>query len=318
MGLNKAIGLSGLFPEITPDATLTPDEVFDHIRLGNHPSFLQSAGGGAQTGLDVVSDHLQAGFGLLFTDLAAAERYVEGKVTPAPLGCIVKDKADGTTKVRVIMDLRRNKVNDATQVPERQVLPTIQHHALDLLKLSHDLETDDDLTTLVLDFRDAFMGIPLAFEEQGFNACYLENPITRKRPPAIPDEALEGQIVLWRVLGFGGKPNPLVYSRAASFASRTGQALLRPSRRCPCGSSRAAPGRLQLYVDDPVLTLAGTSAEADLAIDLVLLWWLCLGPPLAWRKGSCGTAAHRWIGGIFDVRLTAAAPEAVQALVGDA
>ena len=96
------------------------------------------------------------------------------------------------------------------------------------------------------------------------------------------------------------------------------QALLRPARRCPCGSSRAAPGRLQLYVDDPVLTLAGTSAEADLAIDLVLLWWLCLGPPLAWRKGTCGTAAHRWIGGIFDVRLTAAAPEAVQALVGDA
>ena len=95
MGLNKPIGLSGLFPEVVPDATISPEAVFDHIRLGNHPSFIQSAGGRAQSGQDIVAEHVQAGYGLLFENLAAAEHYVGGKVTPAPLGCIIQEKTDG-------------------------------------------------------------------------------------------------------------------------------------------------------------------------------------------------------------------------------
>ena len=83
------------------------------------------------------------------------------------------------------------------------------------------------------------------------------------------------------------------------------------------GCSRA-PGLLQLYVDDPVLSLAGSPAAAAAAVDLVLLWWLCLGPPLAWRKGSITTGLHRWIGGLFEVRPTAGAPDAVRAQVGSA
>ena len=54
-----------------------------------------------------------------------------------------------------------------------------------------------------------------------------------------------------------------------------------------------------------------------MSIDLVLLWWLCLGPPLAWRKGTSGTASHRWIGCIFEVRPIAAASAAERAQVGE-
>jgi hypothetical protein len=53
-------------------------------------------------------------------------------------------------------------------------------------------------------------------------------------------------------LGFGGKPNPLVYSRAASFAMRSGQALFPQSPRAACGV------RGQLYVDDPAISLTGS------------------------------------------------------------
>ena len=59
-----------------------------------------------------------------------------------------------------------------------------------------------------------------------------------------------------------------------------------------------AQGRLQLYVDDPTLTLRGSMAQQQAAVDVVLLWWLCLGIPLAWSKGSFmnGREAHEWIG----------------------
>jgi hypothetical protein len=60
----------------------------------------------------------------------------------------------------------------------------------------------------------------------------------------------------------------------------------------------AASGRLQLYVDDPVVSVKATEEEAQKALDLVILWWLALGIPLSWKKGSFSRASdsHRWIG----------------------
>ena len=72
------------------------------------------------------------------------------------------------------------------------------------------------------------------------------------RDPLDPEEPLEGRCVVWKVLGFGGKPNPLVYSRAASFAMRTGQALFSQSPSAVCRV------RGQLYVDDPAVGFSGS------------------------------------------------------------
>ena len=94
--------------------------------------------------------------------------------------------------------------------------------------------------------------------------------------------------------------------------------MLRTSAACQQGSSSCAPGRLQLYVDDPVLSLVGAQSDVDAGIDILLVWWLCLGPPLAWKKGSCGTGPHRWIGAIFDVKPAAGASAAIRAQIGAA
>ena len=316
-GFAKTILPGKLFPETVAERELTPDEVFAHRCVGNHPSFLAVGADGRPRGEQTIKEHLDSGFGLLFKTLEDAEWYLGSSVTPAPLGCIVKTKEDGTTKVRVIMDLRRNFVNAAAEVPERQVPPTVLHHATDLLTLTHHMTDTDAIETMVLDFADAFMGVPLASEEQAFNACYLEQGIARARPPAFRGEARHGKVIVWRVLGFGGKPNPVVYSRAASFASRTGQALLRTSAACPRGPSSCAPGRLQLYVDDPVLSMVGPPDAVNASIDVLLLWWLCLGPPLAWKKGTCGAGPHRWIGAIFAVKPRSEATDAIQTQIGD-
>ena len=76
--------------------------------------------------------------------------------------------------------------------------------------------------------------------------------------------------------GVWGKPNPLVYSRAASFAMRTAQAL-----HSAQVSHTAAAIRSQLYVDDPAIVVKGKKRHRDEALDVILLWWLVLGLPLA-------------------------------------
>ena len=118
MGIRRAIPRGGLFPEDTLEADLEPDMVFQHAASGNHPSFVHSVAA-AKSGYDMVKEYVDSGFGMVFSGAAAASTFLGGSpVAPAPLGCIVTEKPDGTEKTRVIMDLRRNMVNAASVVPE--------------------------------------------------------------------------------------------------------------------------------------------------------------------------------------------------------
>ena len=107
---------------------------------------------------------------------------------------------------------------------------------------------------------------------QPFNASFVPQGLTRNRQPLFEGEPETGTVLLWRVLGFGGHANPLVYSRVACFACRSPQALLlpKPTKGGP------AQGRLQLYVDDPALTLSGDPLQRQRAIDIFTLWLLVL------------------------------------------
>ena len=99
---------------------------------------------------------------------------------------------------------------------------------------------------------------------------------------------------------------PIVFSRVATFACRTAQALLGSSvESLDPSADGPAPGRAQLYVDDPIVSVRASAAQAKSTLDLVVLWWLVLGIPLSWKKGflSSGSEPHRWIG--IDYTLTA-------------
>ena len=271
----------------------------------NHASFEAPPGFEEPPGYGVIENHLNAGFGILFRDRKAAEDYLQEPLVTAPLGCVSKQRPDSTWKHRVILDLRMNAVNQAASLPERQVLPTCYQHAADLAQLAREGERTQTaqrtVSTMILDFRDAFMGIPLAQSEWAFNACEVKKPIRRTRPPATTDEAEEGRVIVWTVLGFGGRANPLVFARCAAFACRSAQGLLRPSWGAS-GCTSAGPTRLQMYVDDPVATTLGTPEETATAIDLIMLWWMLLGIPLALPKGVLSDGEHTWIGALYTLR----------------
>ena len=127
------------------------------------------------------------------------------------------------------------------------------------------------MATLIMDFKDAFMSIPLRAEERRFCCASVPQKLKRRRQEITPEEPPVGSFVVWRVLGFGGRSFPLVFSRAASFAARSAQALFwspaHGARR-----SQEAWARLQLYVDDPVLSLASASPTARRRGADLVLW----------------------------------------------
>ena len=51
-------------------------------------------------------------------------------------------------------------------------------------------------------------------------------------------------------------------------------------------------------MDDPAITLAGSEADKQATVEALLCWWMVLGLPLAWDKGSwhTGQSCHEWIG----------------------
>ena len=120
----------------------------------------------------------------------------------------------------------------------------------------------------MIDFKNAFMTVPLHPGEQAFNTSVAPHSVRRSRPELYDAEPPSGTFLVWRVLGFGGHSNPLTYSRVASFAARSGQALLMD----PPSEGQVAQTRLQLYVDDPAVTLEGTTDQQHTAIDLLTLW----------------------------------------------
>ena len=124
MGIEKPIAAGGLFPpaDTTPDQS--PEDLDGLERWeANHPSFEWGCDAASSPGKALLEEHLNAGFGELFTDLSAAEAQLGGKLHPAPLGSISKTKEDGSVKHRLIQDQRRNGVNATCVIPERQVLP---------------------------------------------------------------------------------------------------------------------------------------------------------------------------------------------------
>jgi hypothetical protein len=146
------------------------------------------------------------------------------------------------------------------------------------------------------------MSLPLHPEEMRFNCARAETRLTRSRDCLYHLEPTTGSFVVWRVLGFGGRPNPLLFARAASLATRTAQALIGTVipevRAADKYLKRAAHGMLQTFVDDPALSVRGSWDQAAVTFDIVIAWWLALGIPLSWKKGAVysGDKPHRWIG----------------------
>ena len=300
MGLSVPLRPGGLFPRQESTRTVDPESLSGDSDVRNHPSFRLLGNDGAPVGAAQLGEYLNQGFGTLYRSKADADTHLGVDTVPSPLGNIRKIKQTSEVKDRIVQDMTSSQVNAACDVRERQVLPTYMSHARDVALMSRWAHMKGDSTAVAkIDFEGAFMSLALADAERRYNACSAESDLHRTRPPHFPDEVVTGRYIVWNVIGFGGRPNPVAFARAASFAARCGQALFR-GKPGTLGEQRAAHVRLQVYVDDPVMTFGGKKQQIELAIDLLFILWLVVGIPIAWRKGAISWGEqYEWIGAKF-------------------
>ena len=72
---------------------------------------------------------------------------------------------------------------------------------------------------------------------------------------------------------FGVGAGPFVWGRVAAFVMRATRGMLGDTSDTHC------------FVDDPIIALLGTQAQRHWKTKKALLFWLCLGVQLSWKKG---------------------------------
>ena len=195
-------------------------------------------------------------------------------VLVSKLAVIVKEREDGSKKVRLVLDLRRSGYNNLVKCEERIVLPRLKDlvdEALELLEAASF--TDGSVYLLIADFEDAFRSLGLA--ESEFRYLFAKHPV-------------DGY-VNFRTVHCGGAACPLIWGRGAAFLGRSGSSLFKESEV-----------RLQVYVDDPAVLLSGPKVTAERNARILMWWWLVLGVRISWNKALLQQKA-KWIGATVDL-----------------
>ena len=122
-----------------------------------------------------------------------------GEVTVARAACIVKQKPDGSLKLRIIIDWLRALLNEYVKREERCVLPRLKDFISDVLDLLDKAGSNQEVLLLIADVEDAFHTMGIKKDERKFQ-------IVR----GLDDEFLGYETVL-----FGGGASPGVWGRGA-------------------------------------------------------------------------------------------------------
>lgn len=213
----------------------------------------------------LFAEEVAKGFAHWATDKEVLEQKY-GKLVQSSIGVIVKYKKD-QKKVRLVHDLRRSGVNSTIKFSERLVLPRLRDLAEDVMVLMENRLPGERVALMSLDYKDAFK----------------QMPVRRNEKRCLSGQAMGGYFIYHAVL-FGVRTGPLVWARMAALVGRISQSMFRSLR-----------SRIQLYVDDPMVTMRGTQEQIHDMCDKILLLWTLLGLQISWGKGARGCNAE-WIG----------------------
>ena len=134
-------------------------------------------------------------------------------VIVSKLAAVIKERSDGSLKVRLIVDFLRSGVNACLKVGERVVLPRLRDALRNIMWMQTKAEGGDGIELFVADFMDAFHTLPVNDDEKHLQV-FLSTP---------------GVFELFVTVIFGAKTAPLVWGRAAALLMRSGQALFDPT-----------------------------------------------------------------------------------------
>ncbi|CAK9014935.1 unnamed protein product [Durusdinium trenchii] len=215
-----------------------------------------------------VNRLISTGFVRAFDSLPEFRTWLGGDPHLSKLGMITKVR-DGKVKRRLILDCKESGVNGRAKKSHRLILPRATDVVEDALKLLENCKDEPEATIewLILDFTDWFFNVPL-------------HPTERKHFTLSHG----GRYVAYVTQAQGSVNAPLICGRVAALLARMTQGIFGVLRY-----------RLQLYVDDPIITVAGTATQRNRAMAATIVLWAVLGVRLAYRKAARGSAVT-WIG----------------------
>ena len=285
LGANRPIPSTGIFPPKEEDLRAWEEaraqaQMWETDR--NYSSYTENAEDSEQE----MSRLEKLGYVKKITKDQAVGYFSEPVVSR--LGLIVKPKADGTVKRRIIVDALRSGANLKARCPERIILP----RPADIYNMAVDLKATEPQ---LLEWYRA-RGIPTSEWGTELVAADLTDAFTHF--PVHPEEheqcispAGDGaHYFVFVAMFFGHKCAPLIMCRLAALLSRMLQGLF-----------WHAELQLATYIDDPLTALVGSRSRRNRNLSLALLTLGALGIRLAWHKGARGSQIT-WIGVTFSLR----------------
>ena len=216
-----------------------------------------------------------------------------GSGTVSKMALILKQKPDGTTKRRIILDLRRSGGNDKCEVEERITLPRLS----DVLEMMRSLKAKEgDLKNFLEDYeykrtrRDVDdQGIEFVLADMQDAFCHFGVHPKELRNCISPDESGKGAL-LWTAMLFGFKAAPLLMGRLAAACGRLTQSLF-----------YGFEVQSQIYMDDLLYAVKGPVRHREKLISLMIYTLRAMGVQLSLGKGERGTRIQ-WIGALIELR----------------
>ena len=208
-----------------------------------------------------------------YPNLNACKKGVSGTPLLSRFGLITKWK-NGKLKKRIILDCKQSGLSKRTRRKYRVILPRIRDAVRDVLILLSSKLPPEMVEMFILDFTNAFWTVPLDLQERKYF-------VGRVR----------GWYLVYNTTAQGSRNAPLSWCSLVALLARLTQGLFDPHREA----------RLQVYVDDPALSVCGDVKKRNRIICTTIVIWHICGFKLAYGKGKRGQNVT-WIGG--DITIT--------------
>jgi hypothetical protein len=163
-GIAREIPTCGIFPPVTRSAESSEDLQKTFAQAESHANYAS-----VREHHKAVRDELErlTGCGYMSRVASWGELAKEfTNVVISKMACLVKEKDDGTVKLRLITDMLRSGINSFVKLHERIVLPRLFDLVEAALRMMETCAATEDVEMMVSDFADAFHSMGVCEEER--------------------------------------------------------------------------------------------------------------------------------------------------------
>lgn len=242
LGMDMEIPESGIYPSVEAEDALETKMDMGILRGLKDYDSVESR---KEEAILEVDRYVDEGFCRIFTLEEVRRRFPEG--TASRLALILKQKPDGSTKRRIVIDMKRSKGNERAHIRERIVLPRAQDIVTSLRVMrsrEHELREQGEPRS-VLNGSRAYDGAEVEFFLLDLQDTFCHFGVHPEELKHCVSPGMEmGTAILWVAMLFGFKGAPY-HGQAQCTNRKVDTVPLSPCRRSDPGVHRRCGPRDQ-------------------------------------------------------------------------